>query len=38
MLEVKGIGEMKLARYGEEFLACLTEKQMTENERKRHSS
>ena len=26
MLEVKGIGEMKLARYGEEFLACLTEK------------
>ena len=25
MLEVKGIGEMKLARYGEEFLACLIE-------------
>ncbi|SEH34369.1 HRDC domain-containing protein, partial [Selenomonas sp. KH1T6] len=25
MLEVKGIGEMKLERYGEEFLKCLLE-------------
>ena len=25
MLEVKGVGEMKLKRYGEEFLACLKE-------------
>ena len=26
MLEVKGIGEMKLKKYGKEFLACLLEK------------